>query len=384
MSDWDRAFHAYGPARGGEELLDVLRHGGEEAYVREYPEAVWQPYSFLWSALYCGGRITPATVLALRYLTDAVIADDFGGTDRTLREAAVWWIRDVARAAVTAIDPDGDRRTAARRDEPAVSAWLDGHLSRERPIFDGGDGSGEVLLAAARADCFDLLPACHARLSTLPGRELPDRLRAALASALATLVAHPRLRHHRDEVVARHTEEARHGTPYHRASMLIGLGELGAATIGWLTDQDVVVRVCAALAPGLATDDAATEVLRRATLDPPALDRDLDGMHLHQMPFHQRAVAEALCSRFDRFDPLVDSAVAAVGYDGIQGPGILAEPYLRKAFPAGLPIRGTAAQRALARTVADHDGLWRDSGSPTRSFARIGLPADRAAWVRAS
>jgi hypothetical protein len=102
VSSWDRAFHAYGPARGGDELLNVLRYGAEGAYLQEHPGVVWwrQPYSFLWSALYCGGRITPATVLGLRHLVKAVTADDFGGADPAVRWAAVWWIRDVTRTAL--------------------------------------------------------------------------------------------------------------------------------------------------------------------------------------------------------------------------------------------------------------------------------------------
>ncbi|GAA2543890.1 hypothetical protein GCM10010435_10330 [Winogradskya consettensis] len=66
--------------------------------------------------------------------------------------------------------------------------------------------------------------------------------------------------------------------------MVLGLGELGVAPAEWLTDADFGVRVCAALAPGLAGDETAAEVLRFALLDPAALD----GLSLHQLPLITR------------------------------------------------------------------------------------------------
>ncbi|MEU8820156.1 hypothetical protein [Actinoplanes sp. NPDC048796] len=274
MSTWDRAFHAYGPARDGGEMMEALRRGDES----------WRPYWFLWSALYCDGHLTPATALGLRYLAETVGTDDFGGPDPTLREAAVWWIRDVARAALTGAEP--------RRDEPAVNAWLDEYLRHDRSIFDWDDrdAPGQAVLAAARADCRDLLPSCFAPLPALLTPQRPERLRAAAASAAAALVAHPGLRRHRAEIVTYHADEARHGSPLHRASMLLGLGELGGSTRKWLTDPELGVRVCAALAPGLAADEDATEVLRSAALDPAALDAAFGDMRLHQLPLPRRAV----------------------------------------------------------------------------------------------
>ncbi|MEU8656242.1 hypothetical protein [Actinoplanes philippinensis] len=336
MTDWDRAFHAYGPARDGEELLDALRAGDEVRYLEEHPDANWQPYTFLWSALYCRGQITPATVLGLRYLVDTVTADDFGGADPTLRWAAVSWIRDVARAALTRpahapaslardahapaslgrdarapaslardafardalIDADLDdmRLTAAHRDDPIVTAWLDDHLSRERSVFgwDDRDEPGRVLLAAAQVDCFDLLPGCYAPLFSLLAPGGPEGLRSAAAGAVTALLGHPELSRHREDVITHHAVEARHGSPRHRAALVLGLGELGAPTAEWLTDPAFAVRVCAALAPACAGSAAAAAVLRQAVLDPDAFGESLEGFHLHELPSPQAAVAAAL------------------------------------------------------------------------------------------
>ncbi|AGL17556.1 hypothetical protein L083_4046 [Actinoplanes sp. N902-109] len=344
---------------------------------------VWwrQPYSFLWSALYCGGRITPATVLGLRHLLKAIPASDFGGTDPTLRWAAVWWIRDVIAAALTDTDPKDARLTAARRNEQIVAHWLHNHLARERSIFewDDNDAPGQVLLAAARVDCFDCLPECYGPLSSLLTPHSPEQLRAAAASATAMLIRHPDLHRYKEEITAYHAEEACHGSPQYRASMLIGLGELGAATSEWLTDPELAVKVCAALAPGLAEDQTATQVLRTASLDPAALDASLAGMHLHQVPQHHHTVAEALCHRVEAFEPLLDSAITAVAYE--TPGGVSAEPYLRKAFPHGLPIHGTTAQQTLARAIAAHDRAWQSDKRWTQALSRTGLPVEREAWL---
>jgi len=195
------------------------------------------------------------------------------------------------------------------------------------------------------------------------------------------LVAHPHLRHHREAIAAYHAEEACHGSLRDRTSMLLGLGELGGATTKWLTNPELGVRVGAALAPALAEDETATNVLRSASLDPAALDSTFGGMHLHQLPWLNQAVAETLCDRFESLVPLLDSAIAAVAYEAPGGDGVLSEPYLRKAFPLGLPVDGTNTQRALARMVADHDRAWRGDSRWAVTFARIKLPVERQAWL---
>ncbi|WP_344620672.1 hypothetical protein [Dactylosporangium salmoneum] len=386
MISWERAFHAFGPARGGHELLDVLRRGELERYACEHPREGLDPYSFLWSALYCAGRITPATVLGLRYLASALTAEDFGGDDPTLREAVVWWLREVTRAVVDGTYLDQARRMARRRDDPAVNEWLDEYLRHERSVHDWGEGDepGRVLLAAAEADCFDALPEVFEPVASLLVARQPERLRTVAASAAAALVRHPELHRRREAITAYHLAEAARGTPLHRASMLLGLGELGGPTLPWLDDPDLGVRVCAALAPDLAGTAAATRVLRSAALDPAALHHAFGDVRLPQLLSLNEAVAEALCERVEDLGPLLDGATAAVAYDGPAGDGVLCEPYLRKAFPRGVLHGGTDAHRALARAVAASDNPWRDDKRWTAVFARTGLPAEREAWLAAA
>lgn len=384
MDSWERTFHAYGPAAEGAAVLDVIRRGDELTWVRHHPGAVWwrqQPYSYLWSALRGEGRITPATILALHYLAPAIRADDFGGEDPTLRWASAWWIRDVVRA-VTEADLDGARRLATRRDDPDVRRWLDDYLLEERAIFDwtAHDEPGRVLVAAATVEGFDSLPSFFEPLSALLTPRSPERLRAAAACAVAALVDHPDLRHHREWIATYLAEQAARPSSDYRDVMVLELGLLGGDTTPWLTDPDLAVRVCAALAAAPAPTTKATEVLRAASLDPAASDGNFVYFSARRSPSLNLAVAEALCDRTDDFAALLDSATAALHHERKPDAEVLAEPYLRKAFPHGLPSNATETQRTFGAAVADHEDPWAGHQKWADTLARTGLPADRAAW----
>ncbi|MEV4135186.1 hypothetical protein AB0J72_23805 [Dactylosporangium sp. NPDC049742] len=263
-------FHAYGPSVDDNALLDALRQGDEDR-PHEPDEPFWRaPYSFLWSALYCGGRLTPATVEGVRFLVRTIGEPGFGSDDPTLRRAALWFLREVAGAALAG----ADRAAASRRDEPEVREWLAAYLRESRSVLDWteADAPGEVLLAAARTDCFDLLPDVFAAVEPLLAASAPQ-LRLAAASAAAMLSRHPDLAVHRPRLLAYHLAECVSDVPYHRASMLLGAGELDGAPRAWLRDPHPGVRVCAALAPALADDPAAIAVLlAEATRDPAVID----------------------------------------------------------------------------------------------------------------
>lgn len=391
MDGWERTFHAYGAAADAGDVLDVIRRGDEDTWVTQHPGAVWWrllPYSYFWSALRAEGRITPATVLALRYLVPAIRSDDFGGEDPTLRWAAAWWLRDVIRA-LTDADLDDARRMAVRRDDPDVREWLDEYLRADRSIYDWTDRDepGRVLMAAAVVDGFDLLPSLFEPLSSLLTPHVPGKVRAASACAVAALVGHPGLGRHREWVAAYLAAEAGQESSDYREVLVLELGLLGGDTMPWLADPHVGVRVAAALAPGLAGDETATAVLRAASLDPVAAAIPFVCYSAQRMPSLLRAVAEALCDRADDFTPLLDSALAALGHE--QRPeekrvgDVPAEPYLGKAFPRGLPHDPTEAQRIFARAVADSEAPWAGDRRWAAVFARTGLPAGREAWREA-
>jgi hypothetical protein len=272
-------FHAYGPSVDDMVLLDALRQGDDRPQGPDEP--FWRaPYSFLMSALYCGGQLTPATVEGVRYLVRTIGEPGFGGDDPTLRHGVLWFLRNVAGVALAGVDRAG----ASRRDEPEVREWLAVYLCEARSVLDWteADAPGQVLLAAARADCFDLLPDVFAPVEPLLAGPGPA-LRIHAASAAAMLSRHPDLVAHRPRLLAYHLAECVSDDPHHRASMLLGAGELDGAPRAWLRDPHPGVRVCAALAPALAGDSEAIAVLlAEAARNPAVIDmRAFEGMMAH-------------------------------------------------------------------------------------------------------
>jgi hypothetical protein len=154
-----------------------------------------------------------------------------------------------------------------------------------------------VVLAAARMDCFDLLPEVFAAVEPLLAASAP-RLRICAASAAAMLSRHPDLVAHRPRLLAYHLAECVSDDAYRRASMLLGTGELDGAPREWLRDPLPGVRVCAALAPALADDPEATAVLlTEATRNPAVIDMQaFEGMMaLTVLPHAAAVLAEQLC-----------------------------------------------------------------------------------------
>lgn len=189
---WSRLFHAVGVADDAPTVLDALRRGDLDVD----RAAQWrQPYTYLWLALYCEGRLTPATAPALRFLASAVRAPDFGGADPTLREGVVWFIREVARTVCVDTDIDRQRQLADARHDPDVLAWLDEYLKAPRPVWEWTDDEapGRTLLSASLVDCFELLPEIFEAVQPLLGSAQPERLRRVTADATAMLARHPRI-----------------------------------------------------------------------------------------------------------------------------------------------------------------------------------------------
>ncbi|MEV0131006.1 hypothetical protein AB0H83_21395 [Dactylosporangium sp. NPDC050688] len=394
------SFHAYGPAGDDLALLDDLRRGDDLPQGADEP--FWRaPYSFLWSALYCGGILTPATVDGVRYLVRTVAEPGFGGEDRPLRVAAVWFLREVAREVLTGVD----RAKASRRDDPDVRSWLIGYLRERRFVlgWTDADAPGRVLLAAARVDCFDLLPQVYTAVEPLLATQAPA-LRGCAALTAATLSGHPDLVVHRPRLLAYLLAEGASTDAHYRASMLLGVGELGGSPRAWLRDPHPGVRVCAALAPALADDpEANTVLLTEASRDPDVIGMGgFQGMGLSALPNPEATLAERLCAVVRDVDRLLPAAIAAVPsaptYLDIgtqrRAPGALAEPYLRVLFPDGLlpsPAAATPAQRRLAATVTRHATFGEPDTQqrPSRggyheawnaTFSRLGLPNDRSSW----
>lgn len=390
-TQWDRLFHAYGPADDALLYLEALRRGDQEGPPGVEPSWL-SPYSYLWSGLFCGGQLTPAIVPALRYLASAVAEPDFGGQDPTLREGVVWFFREVARTAGGHPNIEAARLVAVERDAPAVMAWMDGYLLQRRSIMSWtpADDPGWVLLTAAQVDCYDLLPELFAAVEPSLAVRHPSRLRLVAAAAAAMLVRHPALTHRHPDILAHHLSEVAGLaiSPHELGSLLIGIGELGGEPRTFLDHPHGGVRICAALAPALSSEPSAIDVLVTAAHDPGAVSTTFGTRPVPQAIDMLPVLINALCERVRDFNRLLDAALALLSL--LAAPGKLHRPdganicrqYLQLAFPLGLPDgrHATSAQRAFAAALANLDEPWSHNTEWDTMLTHAGLPTDRQAW----
>lgn len=145
-------------------------------------------------------------------------------------------------------------------------------------MWQDGTEVGELVLDQAALACFDLAPSLL--LCVLPhlASERGNR-RACAAAAVGALARHPSASSRRPALVERLTAVGRAAdSPYGLATVLIAIGRLGGDTRPWLTSPHAGVRVCAALAPGLAGDDAANRTLLELTRSPHAFAESFGDM----------------------------------------------------------------------------------------------------------
>ncbi|MDG4820586.1 hypothetical protein O7635_01810 [Asanoa sp. WMMD1127] len=169
---------------------------------------------------------------------------------------------------------------------------------------------------------------------------------------------------------------------------LLRIGESGGEPRDWLEDEDPGVRGCAALAPALASDRAATEVLRRLASSARVFDCALgyggDSPALRYFVGPPRwTLAEVVCARVDDPGRISEAAHAALQRAFRRSPCPELSPYIRVAFPGGWPRAEaiTSAQQTIARGLTARSELWQGNAEHRVATLRpLGLPDDWAAW----
>ncbi|MEU9979382.1 hypothetical protein [Streptomyces sp. NPDC051014] len=105
------------------------------------------------------------------------------------------------------------------------------------------------------------------------------RRRTCAAAAVGALARHPTAAAQRPELLKELTSMARGSDSSHDlATISIAIGSLGGDTRPWLTDPHAGVRVCAALAPDLADDATASQVLMELERSPQAFGKSFGDM----------------------------------------------------------------------------------------------------------
>lgn len=377
--DWARLFHAYGVASDTPGHLRGLVSADDAAFDAGLDH--------LYGAVLHQGTVYPATVPALRVvaglLGDPVLRRR-GGDGGSRLAALLGWIDAVGDSASWHEDsgePDSAEPTAAE-----IDAFYRAMAADDESVW-GSELSG-YLWARSMAG---LPAACGAALAAVSPL-LPDDDEAVRLAALDAYVRLAAL--HRDQA-----DRAASAGPLaaaldaasgrdERAVLVLGLGDLGADTTRWLSDDDPAVRACAALP--LTGSAAATAVLVEALHEPLAADEWFTRRPSRfDMRVHFGLVANLL-ARDARLAQILPACLPVLRVaQGRLWSDMTWGPILLRAFP-GVEFRPGVrpdppqdldeSQRAVLRELVANDALW-DGGDGNADLARmrVGLPDDRAA-----
>jgi hypothetical protein len=193
------------------------------------------------------------------------------------------------------------------------------------------------------------------------------------------------LRHHAAQLESRLLSLAQEApNSDERSTYVLALGELGYAPTTFLSDASPAVRMCAALAPSLSTDERAIKELITVL---EAHAGDIDGWFVEKPPqFQMRPrfkVVQRLIQPVQDFDRLVNAAIAVARVTNRSCLDFEWGPLLSAAFPKRNGIIETDAQRRYLRALVENTDLWDPTfGNASVCFQGLKLPYDREACAR--
>lgn len=374
---WHRMFHAYGVATNTPGHLRAL--AADDLMARS------AALDHLLSAEIHQGTPWPSTattaVLVARLLAERLV------TDPATQVSLLSFLRAVAEAGDLGDGADEARARAYPHDDSAITAWLERYVAAgddDESLWTDEMHTVDLLIARAAVDCHDAMPTLLSHVLALT--ETPEpRVRAAACGAAAILTRHPDTAAHREHLADAWTERARIADDIdERAALLMALGEIHAAPREFLTDPWLIVRGCAALAPALADDPHAHDVLADLITRPRAFDAGFTHTPPQFSMWPRYQLITAACERIPDEQRLIPGISAITPGSNWFTSGFEIEPYLRRLYPNGWPTleQRTRAQRALARLIAHTDSLWNPNGNRGATHIGLRLPTDRDAWLR--
>ncbi|MBC6463231.1 hypothetical protein [Actinomadura sp. HBU206391] len=390
--EWSRLFHAYGMAADTPAHLRALTSddGDDRRAAIDH----------LWSAVIHQGTpwsVTPPAALVVAGLLAAPsmstpaagsIGAAMGADPPPLRATLLSFLAAVAAAGLPGLSDDELSASAFPPGrEPEIAAALEAILADD----EGEAWESDEIEAIMNRVVVEIRAAAPAIMEAAGACLVDDdsRVRVNAAHALSALAALPGMADRRDALTTR-MEAAAHLAAHRdeRAALVMAMGELGAAPRAFLSDPDPAVRACAALAPALAGEVAATGEILAALADP----RAADGWFTNRPPQfrgHVRfTLIAAAAARVSRFEELLPAAVAVAAVGNAYTVDSDWGPLLRAAFPdpgdpPEPPARLTEAQRAYLGALVANDELWDTRiGNARWAFTRVGLPYDREACRR--
>ncbi|GIH25908.1 hypothetical protein Aph01nite_42180 [Acrocarpospora phusangensis] len=373
--DWSRLFHAYGPASDTPAHLRALTGPDDDARTGALDH--------LWSAVIHQGTpwtvTPPAALVVAELLTDP---ETMRPANDVLRAILLDFLGEVAEAALPDTPEDEIRAVAyPASGEDEIGPALDAILAENEVDWDGD--AVQAIMARVVLDLRAIAPTLLDHVTAC--LDDPDlRVRVDATGAAGTLALIPGVG--ADGLAARlEGTAARSGDHHERCAAMLTLGALGVAPRAFLADPHPAVRACAALAPALAADPAATREILAALRDPAEADSWLT-IPLRLVPGRLRfALVAAAVERAESFEELLPAALAIAGMTSHWTVDVDWGPLLTAAFPApvGEPPVLTPAQRAYLGALVANDEIWNPKMvNPISWFRAAGLPYEREACRR--
>ncbi len=334
----------------------------------------------LWSAVLHQGTpwtaTPPAAVAVAALVGDPRLA---AAEDADLRARLLRFLACVAEAGLVRKDLDDLAPPPGFDVDAALAAACD--ADDDAAVF-GDEILGSAVYGRAIQGCRDIIPTLLTAATTALADTDPG-VRAAAAHAVGACgrvldaTRQARLLEQRLDALA-----ATAG-PDERAALVLAMGDLALEPRAYLDDPHPGVRACAALAPMLADDPAATTELLAALADPAATD----AWFAHRPPQlrgHLRfALIEAVIERVGDPERLLPVALAVAP---IASPHTVRDdwgPLLHALFAGRATGSLSRAQCRYLGALVENGDLW-DPGDGTVGVALrdAGLPHDREACRR--
>jgi hypothetical protein len=325
----------------------------------------------LWSAIIHQGTPWSATG-PVALVVAGLLSDERIDRGESLRASLLSFLASVADAPADAgLSIDELNRMAAFEIEPFLDAEDD------EGLYENEDAANSFY-ARAILGCIEVSPVLMKVM--LDGFQNGNgRVRACAAMGAVTLAKTKPLGHYAKEVELRLLALAQSALDSdERSAHVLALGELGNSPKAYLNDPVPAVRMCAALAPTLATDPVAISELIRSLENAASID-DWFVMRPPQFSMRPRfTVIARLVEREKDFSRLVSAAEAVVAVTWTAGVDLDWGPLLAAAFPDGDGVVKTDAQRRFLSALVNKAELWdRTLGNANKWFKQAGLPYDR-------
>ena len=368
-TDWSRLHHAYGRAS------DTPGH--LRALLREDRESREQAMSHLWSAIIHQGTPWSATAPAALVVA-GLLSDERIDRGEPVRANLLSFLVSVAEAPEQAgLSVEALEQMAAFDIQPFLDSEDDGAVYKD-------DDAASSFYAQAILGCIRVAPILMEVMLEGLAHSSP-RVRAWAAMGAVTLVRTASLRGYARDLESRLVALARAAQNSDECSAhVLALGDLGFAPTSFLEAASPPVRMCAALAPSLASDPVAIKELLNALEQHAGEIDDWFVDKPPQFPLRPRfPVVARLVDQVKDFDRLVDAAIAVVS---VTTKGCVDHdwgPLLAAAFPDGSGIVKTAAQRRFLDALTKNGELWsKRFGNASSWFKKAGLPFDQQACAQ--